>query len=469
MNFQGFLVKKTIQQFPIRQRPVYYEDYADQNFVLFINRKLADLRFKSGSNDLSAKRIMNLKIKIPKDKHTDGQKVKRKNSLKQKTVTEDESEKKSKYRFRSPQIKPEVKLASYLNDELLQQHSISQLFQEYKLANLKANLMKLRQKKSYQLNELNHIELEDDEQVKLFMKDICKNHPEIEVSQLLQVDVDKKQLEINTQKQTLQELIEKPIKQEQNENLQKMEQLYQKNLVNIYKQTRYDQFEPEFKKQGQINICKIKKQKEIQDQMYSEIFKTKHPISEHNNKQNYFHQQFKTPNKKHQPTKSQQFSNNIFLSQPDTNQLTPQTSVINDFKVSPLTTSIGTYSDIKSPLNSYRKNDFNLKLKTIIDKCDIIEVEQVKQNQKIQKKMKMMGKEMYHHLETARNRYQSQDNHININEEFEQFLQENQFKRKLIQYQVNQVQNLNEVLSQRAKREMTNNFMVSDFDKKKSI
>lgn len=45
---------------------------------------------KSGSNDLSAKRIMNLKIKIPKDKNTDGPKMKRKASLKQKTVSADE-------------------------------------------------------------------------------------------------------------------------------------------------------------------------------------------------------------------------------------------------------------------------------------------------------------------------------------------------------------------------------------------
>ncbi|CAD8195807.1 unnamed protein product [Paramecium octaurelia] len=469
MSFQGFLVKKTIQQFPIRQRPIYYEDYTDQNLVLFINKKLADLRFKSGSNDLSAKRIMNLKIKIPKDKNTDGPKMKRKASLKQKTVSADESEKKSKYKFRSPQIKPEVKLASYLNDELLKQHQISQLFQEYKLANLKANLVRLKSKKNYELNELNHIELEDDEQVKFFLQEICKNHPEIEVSQLLQVDVEKKQTKMESHKQTLQELIEKRIKQEQNENLVKMEQQYQKNLVNIYKETRYDQFEPEFKKQGQINICKIKKQKEIQDKMFSEIFKVKHPTSEHNQKQHYFRRQYVTPNKKHQAAKSQQFQNNIFLSQPDTIQITPQTSIINEFKVSPLTTSVGTYSDIKSPLNSYKKNDFSLKLKTIMDKCDIIEVEQAKHNEIIKKKMNKMGKDMYHHFETARNRYQNQEMEIDVNEGFERFLQENQFKRKLIQYQVNQVQNLHEVLSQRAKREMTNNFMGTDLDKRQLI
>lgn len=57
---------------------------------------------KSGSNDLSAKRIMNLKIKIPKDKNTDGPKIRRKASLKQKTVSADETEKKCKYKFRSP-------------------------------------------------------------------------------------------------------------------------------------------------------------------------------------------------------------------------------------------------------------------------------------------------------------------------------------------------------------------------------
>lgn len=64
---------------------------------------------------------MNLKIKIPKDKNTEGRKIKRKPSLKQKSlsVQNDDLEKKFRYKFRSPPIKPEVRLASYINNELL--------------------------------------------------------------------------------------------------------------------------------------------------------------------------------------------------------------------------------------------------------------------------------------------------------------------------------------------------------------
>ena len=73
---------------------------------------------------------MNLKIKIPKDKNTEGKKLKRKASLKQKSlsVQRDDSEKKYRYKFRSPPVKPEVRLGSYLNDELLRQHQISPLY-----------------------------------------------------------------------------------------------------------------------------------------------------------------------------------------------------------------------------------------------------------------------------------------------------------------------------------------------------
>ncbi|CAD8203060.1 unnamed protein product [Paramecium octaurelia] len=469
MSFQGFLVKKTIQQFPIRQKPVYYDDFTDQNFVLFINKKLADLRFQSGSNDLSAKRIMNLKIKIPKDKNTEGHKIKRKASLKQKSfsVQKDDSEKKCRYKFRSPPVKPEVRLASYLNDELLRQHQISPLYQEYKLANLKANLVKLQAKKSYQLNELNHVELEDEEQVKYFLTEICRNHPEIDVGKLLSVDVEKKELKLDNQEQILKELVQKRIKQEELEQLMKLEQQYNQNLVNIYKESRYDQFEPEFKKQGQINMCKIKRQKEIQDKMFAEIFKVKsHHSSRNTTAKHFFHTKNKSPESKHKVTLSQQFtpSNNIFISQPTTVQISPQTSIHQEFKQ--MTTSIGTFSDSRSPINIVN-TDFSQKIKTIMDKCELFEDEHKISNQILKKRINLMGRELNTYFETARSRYKNQDMEIDTNEGFDRFLQENQFKRKLIEFQVSQVQNLHEVLSQKAKRELTNNFMGSDLEKQK--
>ncbi|CAD8198497.1 unnamed protein product [Paramecium octaurelia] len=471
MSFQGFLVKKTIQQFPIRQKPVYYDDYTDQNFVLFINKKLADLRFQSGSNDISAKRIMNLKIKIPKDKNTEGHKIKRKASLKRKSmsVQKDDSEKKFRYKFRSPPVKPEVRLASYLNDELLRQHQISPLYQEYKLANLKANLIKLQSKKSYQLNELNHVELEDEEQVKYFLTEICRNHPEIDVGKLLSVDVEKKELKLDNQEQILKDLVLKRIKQEELEQLMKLEEQYNQNLVNIYKETRYDQFEPEFKKQGQINMCKIKRQKEIQDKMFAEIFKVKsHRSSKHNLTKHFFQAKNKTPESKHKVTLSQQFtpSNNIFISQPTTVPMSPQISIHQELKPSYLTTSIGTFSDSKSPIN-VPNTDFSYKIKTIMDKCELFEDEHKISNQILKKRINLMGRELNTYFDTARCRYKNQEMEMDTNEGFDRFLQENQFKRKLIEFQVSQVQNLHEVLSQKAKRELTNNFMGSDQDKQK--
>ncbi|CAD8105075.1 unnamed protein product [Paramecium sonneborni] len=431
---------------------------------------------QSGSNDLSVKRIMNLKIKIPKDKNTEGQKIKRKASIKKKSlsVQKDDSEKKFRYKFRSPPVKPEVRLASYLNDELLKQHQISPLYQEYKLANLKANLVKLQAKKSYQLNELNHVELEDEEQVKYFLTEICRNHPEIDVGQLLRVDVEKKELKLDNQEQILKELIQKRIKQEELEQLMKLEQQYNQNLVNIYKETRYDQFEPEFKKQGQINMCKIKRQKEIQDKMFSEIFKVKshhhhhHHSSKNNTRKHLFHTKNNTPESKHKVTLSQQFSpsNNIFISQPTTVQISPQTSMHQEIKPSLMTTSIGTFSDSRSPIN-IQNTDFSQKIKTIMDKCELFEDEHKISNQILKKRINQMGRELNSYYDTARSRYKNQDMEIDTNDGFDKFLQENHFKRKLIEFQVSQVQNLHEVLSQKAKRELTNNFMGSDQEKQK--
>lgn len=42
--FTGFLVKKTIQEFPVRGELNYYDDLQKQNLILYIKKKLADLK-----------------------------------------------------------------------------------------------------------------------------------------------------------------------------------------------------------------------------------------------------------------------------------------------------------------------------------------------------------------------------------------------------------------------------------------
>lgn len=45
-----------------------------------------------------------------------------------------------------------------------------------------------------------------------------------------------------------------------------------------------------------------------------------------------------------------------------------------------------------------------------------------------------MGRELHTHFETARSRYKNADMEIDQNEGFDRFLQENKFKRKLINF-----------------------------------
>ena len=97
-----------------------------------------------------------------------------------------------------------------------------------------------------------------------------------------------------------------------------------------------------------------------------------------------------------------------------------------------------------------------------MDRCEVFETEQKVQNETFRKKINVMGKELTSYFDTARSRYKNQNAELDHNEGFDRFLQENQFRRKLIEFQVSQVQNLHEVLSQRAKREVTNNFMGND-------
>lgn len=47
MSLTGFLIKKTIQEYPVRGELNYYGDYEKQNLILYINKKLADLKRSS--------------------------------------------------------------------------------------------------------------------------------------------------------------------------------------------------------------------------------------------------------------------------------------------------------------------------------------------------------------------------------------------------------------------------------------
>lgn len=78
-----------------------------------------------------------------------------------------------------------------LSNVLLKKNATSNLFSEYKLANLKANLIKLQAQKDYDLSELNYIELTDDEQIQYFLHQLQKAHPDLDVATLLNVKVDR--------------------------------------------------------------------------------------------------------------------------------------------------------------------------------------------------------------------------------------------------------------------------------------
>jgi len=69
LGFAGFLMKKTIQPFSLRQRGnAFIGDFKNTNMVMFINKKLADVRQRLGTNHIPFDFLYNPCLKIKPQK-----------------------------------------------------------------------------------------------------------------------------------------------------------------------------------------------------------------------------------------------------------------------------------------------------------------------------------------------------------------------------------------------------------------
>ncbi|CAK83299.1 unnamed protein product (macronuclear) [Paramecium tetraurelia] len=451
-SFTGFLVKKTIQDYPIRQQLGYYQDFQRQNLTLYINKKLADMRLSNGTNSVNAKSLVNLNIQTNIDTPNKVGNFRRRQISQQ----ECQSRPKTSYHKKQHKVqpKPEQKVASLINDELMKQNSTSSLYQEYKMANLKANLQKLQAQKKCNLIELNHVELADDEQINYYLTELCKQHPEVDIGKLLDVDVEKVSLIHHQDK--LNELIEKRINQEEFDQLLSKDE--KTNLVKVYKESRYDQFEPEYSKKNKLKMTTFKKQKEIQDKLFAQIFEDEVQNKTQKVDMNKF---FRAPPQQISG-KIKRRSNYAINSKPLSHRQSPGVS---HFESRPQT-ALGTHTQSQTFLTTKQKwdgkgvdPDTQQQMQDIIGYCIELEDEQKKEKKQFKRKMRRMDQEIQRSVRTVSEQFHNQDKQTIQHEEFKKFQSETQFKRKLIGFLMNQVADKNEILSQKARKESTSKFI----------
>ncbi|CAD8137666.1 unnamed protein product [Paramecium pentaurelia] len=407
----------------------------------------------NGTNSVNAQSLVNLNIQTNIDIPNKVIKIKKREISLQDCQSKPKLSNNKKQHKVQP--KPEQKVASLINDELMKQNSTSSLYQEYKMANLKANLQKLQAQKKCNLVELNHIELNDDEQINYYLTELCKQHPEVDIGKLLNVDVEKVTLTQHQDK--LNELIEKRINQEELDQIISKDET--NNLVKIYKESRYDQFEPEYSKKNKLKMITFKKQKDIQDKLFAQIFEDEVQNKIQKGDISKF---FRTP-----PT--QQIQNKIkrrfkygINSKPLSHRQSPG---ISQFESRPQT-ALGSYTQSQTFLTTKQKwdgrgvdPDTQQQMQNIIGSCVELEDKQKKEKKQFKRKIRRMNQEIQRSVRTVSEQFQNQEQQTIQHEEFKKFQSETQFKRKLIGFLLNQVTDKNEILSQKARKESTNKFI----------
>ncbi|CAD8135124.1 unnamed protein product [Paramecium octaurelia] len=379
--------------------------------------------------------------------------------FKKREISQDESQSRPKIsnhkKSHKVQPKPEQKVASLIHDELMKQNSTSSLYQEYKMANLKANLQKLQAQKKCNLVELNHVELSDDEQINYFLTELCKQHPEVDIGKLLNVDVEK--ISMTQHQDKLNELIEKRINQEEFDQILSKDE--KNNLIKVYKESRFDQFEPEYSKKNKLKMITFKKQKEIQDKLFAQIFENEvQNITQKADLRKFY----RTPPPQQIQNKVKRRLKFGIYNKPLSHRQSPE---ISNFESRPQT-ALNTHTHSQTFLTTKQKwngkgvdPDTQHQMQDIIGYCVELEDEQKKEKKSFNRKIRRMNKEIQRSARTVSEQFQNEEKQTIQHEEFKKFQSENQFKRKLIGFLLNQVADKNEILSQRARKEQTNKFI----------
>ncbi|CAD8053900.1 unnamed protein product [Paramecium primaurelia] len=449
----GFIVTKTIQQNPLRYYDANFNDYRDKNMIMYIQKKYADLKKRTGVKFLPKQTLANTQLQV-KLKAQEGNKEYQGNyelqpevvEIMQRVLDKEQLEnllnfqvipKRSKNWKKKP-ISVQQKLAMMMNDNI-EQAQLDDLYQSYKRQNLKQNLKEVKtsiknskdasksigKHKGYQ-----NIELDDQEQVNFFMKKLCEDQ---NINACTVLDIKNQELTFKEDQwdemERWRNIVQKRITQEQLLEIMREEELKQnRELVKIFKETRIDQFDPDFFK-SKVKMTTMKRVNQAQDLQYHKFF-----VSNGNQVNGFTQEDFRRKNQQYQSPKSH-FMDNLSKVSRTTR---PQTSVSRTLK---------TQTSIKTDI------EFNKFLK----QCDVIENNFKKDKNILKEKFRSLDNIM----EKA-GQYLSMDKpqfEREPNQEFEKFKKQRLFKKKFVTYLIDKVEKQSDLLSEKIKSSQSKQFI----------
>ncbi|CAD8158988.1 unnamed protein product [Paramecium octaurelia] len=451
----GFIVTKTIQQNPLRYYDANFNDYRDKNMIMYIQKKYADLKKRTGVKILPKQTFANTQLQV-KLKAQEGNKDYQGNyelqpevvEIMQRVLDKEQLEnllnfqvipKRSKNWKRKP-ISVQQKLAMLMNDKI-EQAQLDDLYKCYKRQNLKQNLKEVKTSASMKNTKdanksigkhkgYQNIELEDQEQVNFFMKKLCEDQ---NLNACTVLDIQNNELTFKEDQcdemERWRNIVQKRITQEQLLEIMREEELKQnKELVKIFKETRIDQFDPDFFK-SKVKMTTMKRVNQAQDSQYHKFF-----VSTETQANGLSQEDFRRKTQQYQSPKSHFMENLSKVSR----TTRPQTSVSRTLK---------TQTSIKTEI------EFNKFLK----QCDVVETNFKKEKHLLKEKFSSLDNIM----EKA-SQYLSMDKpqfEREPNQDFEKFKKQRQFKKKFVTYLIDKVEKQSDLLSEKIKQSSSKQFI----------
>ncbi|CAD8051116.1 unnamed protein product [Paramecium sonneborni] len=449
----GFIVTKTIQQNPLRYYDANFNDYRDKNMIMYIQKKYADLKKRTGVKILPKQTFASSQLQV-KMKAQESNKEYQANydlqpevlEIMQRVLDKEQLEnllnfqvipKRSKNWKKKP-VSVQQKLAMMMNDNI-EQAELDDLYKCYKRQNLKQNLKEIKTSQKIQKDAskskgkyqgYQNIELEDQEQVNFFMKKLCEDQ---NINACTVLDIQNNELTFKEDQwdemERWKNIVQKRITQEQLLEIMHEEELKQnKELVKIFKETRIDQFDPDFFK-SKVKMTTMKRVNQAQDSQYHKFF-----VSTENQVTGFSQEDFRRKNQPYQTPKRNLMENLSKVSK----STRPQTSVSRTLK---------TQTSIKTEI------EFNNFLK----KCDVVDNNFKKEKHMLKEKFCSLDNIMEkasQYLSIDKPQFEKEPN-----QEFEKFQKQRLFKKKFVNYLIDKVEKQQDLLSEKIKQTQSKQFI----------
>ncbi|CAD8157409.1 unnamed protein product [Paramecium pentaurelia] len=437
----GFIAIKTLQNRPLRYFDANFNEFRDKNMTMYIQKKYADLKKRTGVSELPFQTFSSTQLQI-KPKANDGLKEVKANyeldekviEIMQKVIDQEELEgilqqcqgqttTNKQKNWKKKAISVPQKLALLMNDQI-EQADLDVLFNQYQRQNLKSSLDELKMSvkdpkliyKKLGKEGFQKVEFNDQEQVNFFMKKLCEEQ-KLDACSVLEIRNENIKFKEDAcdEMERWRNIVQKRITQEQMQKILIDEEMKQnKQLVQIFKDTRIDQFDPDFFKK-KVKSKTMKRVNEAQDSQYHKFF-----VQTDTNKAT--------------------FGKDDFLRK-KFNYTTPKSKVENTLRSTRPTTSVS-----RSHRVLHRSDiEFN----KFIKQCNIVEHTFQQSNTKLNERFQQMDKMMdkaCQYLEDDKPQEEKEPN-----QDFERFKKQRLFKKKFVTYLIDKVEKQSDLLSQKIK------------------